>query len=123
MNNQPAVQHLAPGVVLLSGAGVEVARYACRVAAASRQRNGYPVLGALAELAAALAEPGQPDVDFTALADAGRNDIDVQEAAKLMHCSPRQARRLAPLLDGRKVAGRWMVSRSAVAEHIGGAAA
>ncbi|MPM56430.1 hypothetical protein SDC9_103233 [bioreactor metagenome] len=106
--------------VLLTGREIEAVGYAIKLAQRVRARNGLPVSRDLAALAAALAatgqsdSPGQPedDTDF----------IAVSAAADLLGASERTARRLAPRLGGRKIGGRWLVDRQAVAEHAAGQA-
>jgi len=117
------VQHLAPGIVLLTGDALTAVRYAVRVALAARHRNGYPVPRELAELAAAVAEPGTTDTEPTRAQHTSTELIDVQETARMLRCSQRQARRLAPQLDGQLHAGRWLIPRTAVTEHLKGKAA
>lgn len=106
---------LPAGAVLLTGTALDVARYACDVAQRARARNGLPPSRDLARLADALAAPGQTD---SADEPAGQGDyVTTDQAADLLHCSPRTARRLAPALGGRLVGGRWLLDRQAVAEH------
>ncbi|WP_277371063.1 helix-turn-helix domain-containing protein [Rhodococcus rhodochrous] len=119
----PPVQHLAPGVVLLTGEALTAMRYAVRVAIAARHRNGYTVPRELAELAAAVSETGTTDTEPTRAQHTSEELIDVQEVARMLGCSERQARRLAPQLDGRLHAGRWLIPRAAVTEHLKGRAA
>lgn len=117
---EQSVQRLAPGVVLLTGDAITALRYAIRVAIASRRRNGLPVPASLAELAAATSEPGQSDSEPAPTQHDSSDLIDIMEAATMLGCSNRQARRLAPQLGGRIVAGRWLLDRAAVTEHIQG---
>lgn len=106
--------------VLLTGRDLKAVLYAIKLAQRVRARNGLPVSRDLAALAAALAatgqsdSPGQPeeDTDF----------IAVSAAADLLGASERTVRRLAPRLGGRKIGGRWVVDRQAVAEHAAGQA-
>lgn len=109
--------------LLLTGEHITVMRYAVRVAVAARHRNGYPVHRALAELAAAVAEPGTPDTEPEPVQHTPQEWIDIQEAATMLGISDRQARRLAPQLDGRIHAGRWLIPRRAVEQHLEGHAA
>ncbi|AYA23967.1 MULTISPECIES: helix-turn-helix domain-containing protein [Rhodococcus] len=117
------VQHLAPGVVLLTGDALTTVRYAVRVAIAARHRNGYPVPRELTELAAAVTEPGTTDTEPTRAQHTSTELLDIQETARMLGCSQRQARRLAPQLDGHLHAGRWLIPRAAVDEHVKGRAA
>lgn len=112
------VYRLPPGAVLLTGTALDAARYAVDVTQRARARNGLPPSSALARLAAALAAPGQTD---TAEEAPGQGDyMTTDEAAHLLGCSTRQARRLAPALGGQLVGGRWLVDRLAVTEHTEG---
>jgi len=115
----PPVQRLADGVILLTGDAVAALAYAVHVAQRARHRNGLPPSRALAALAAATA-PGQPDTPTSPDLDTDRDEITTEEAARMLHCSNRQARRLAPQLGGRLIAGRWLLDRRAVTEHIEG---
>lgn len=111
-------------VLLLTGESIALVRYAVRVAVAARHRNGYPIDPRLAELAAAVAEPGTSDIPEPEPAQHDPQQwIDIQETAQMLGCSHRQARRLAPQLDGRIHAGRWLIPRAAVTQHLEGHAA
>lgn len=108
--------------VLLTGRALDVALYAVKVAQRSRARNGLPRLLVLEELEAAMSPRGQTDI---AEEPTGQS-VDVvvamttEDAASALHCSARQARRLAPALGGRRVGGRWVYDHQAVLEHIEG---
>lgn len=119
----PPVQRLAPDVLLLTGTAVEALRFAVVVAITARHRNGLRVPPHLAELAAELADSGQSD--GKALGDSNTETrhtrwITTEEAAQMIGCSNRQARRLAPQLDGKLAGGRWLLDRDAVLDHIEG---
>lgn len=116
-------QRLADDVLLLTGDSITAVRYAVRVAIAARHRNGLPVHPLLAELAASVTEPGRTDTEPAPTQQDHTEMIDTREAARMLGCSNRQARRLAPLLGGRIIAGRWLLDRDAVTEHIQGTAA
>ncbi|MFC9833186.1 hypothetical protein ACFVKB_05070 [Rhodococcus sp. NPDC127530] len=121
--NRPPVQRLAPDVLLLTGSAVEALRYAVVVAVTSRHRNGLRVPAHLAELAAELADSGQSDGKALGNSNTGTRTtewITTEEAARMLNCSNRQARRLAPQLDGRLSGGRWVLDRQAVQDHIDG---
>ena len=121
----PSVQRLGDAL-LIQGDAVEGLRFAVAVALAARKRNGLPVPVPLAELAAELAVGGQRDTTSKAHNDTeGRQAewIDTQEAARMLGCSKRQARRQAPLLGGHLAGGRWLLDRRAVIEHLKGKAA
>lgn len=110
------------GALLLTGEHIDIVRYAVRVAVAARHRNGLPVPNALTELAGAVADPGQTDtpVERTQHPETQPDWVDTREAAQMLGCSYRQARRLAPRLDGQLTAGRWLIPRHAIAEHLEG---
>ncbi|MCQ4120441.1 helix-turn-helix domain-containing protein [Rhodococcus tibetensis] len=121
--SRPLVQRLAPDVVLLTGPAVEAVRFAVAVALAARRRNGLPVPAHLAVIAAELAAGGQTDAK--ALVNSNTRSqttrwITTEEAAKMLGCSNRQARRKAPALGGQLHAGRWMLDHQAVTEHLEG---
>ncbi|MFD6676062.1 hypothetical protein ACFWDA_17045 [Rhodococcus zopfii] len=111
------------GALLLTGDSITAVRYAVRVALAARHRNGLPAHPLLVELAAAVADPGTTDTEPEPAQQDHTELIDTREAARMLGCSNRQARRLAPLLGGRIHAGRWLLDRDAVTEHIEGTAA
>ena len=46
--------------------------------------------------------------------------VPLAEAAARLNISDRQARRLAPQLGGRMIAGRWFVDELALRQHIEG---
>lgn len=83
----------------------------------ARRRNALPPLPRLDVLARALAVSGQSDSAEAPEPETEPDVIDVTEAARLLDCSPRTARRLAPRLGGRLVGGRWVVDRFATLEH------
>lgn len=115
------VYRLPPGAVLFTGADLDAVCYCIDVTQRARRRNGLPPSVALARLAALLSPAGQADMPDETPGEADYMSTD--EAAAALGCSPRQARRLAPLLGGRLVGGRWLVDRLAIAEHIEGAVA
>ncbi|MCF8781246.1 hypothetical protein [Rhodococcus ruber] len=116
----PPIQRLADDVLLLTGDAVAALRYTVRVALAARHRNGLPIPGILAELAAATSGAGQSDIETKPAQQDSNDMIDTMEAARMLGCSNRQVRRLAPQLGGRIIAGRWLLERTAVTEHIQG---
>lgn len=110
--------------VMLTGLAIEVALDAVQIAWRYRRGQGAP-LRALEQLSqvlsAAMSPAGQADGVLEPVGQAGvMVDITTEEAAGLLRCSARQARRLAPALDGRRVGGRWVFDRLAVMEHIEG---
>jgi len=113
-------QRLDTDALLLTGDSITAVRYAVRVAIAARHRNGLRVPASLAELAAAVTDPGRTDTEPEPAQHDHTEMIDTREAARMLGCSNRQARRLAPLLGGRIHAGRWLLDRDAVTEHLNG---
>lgn len=114
------VQHLAPGVVLLTGRSIDAVRFTVRVTIAARQRNGQRIPPEITELARELAVFGQQDTagEITNNSEMQADWISTQEAARMLGCSHRQARRLAPELDGTLHAGRWLIDRAAVTAYL-----
>ncbi|REE74380.1 hypothetical protein C8E05_3815 [Rhodococcus wratislaviensis] len=116
----PTVQRLAPDVVLLTGPAVGAVRFALAIALAARRRNGLPVPVPLAELAAELSVGGHTDAKAKGGSNTEPRHITTEEAAQMLGCSNRQARRLAPQLGGKLAGGRWLLDRAAVTEHLEG---
>ena len=119
------IARVPAGAVLLSGADLETALYAIREAQQRRRSNGLSPSVQLQLLRDAMAEAGRPDV---ADGKAGESEpvfdnLTIAEAATLIGCSPRHARRLAPGLGGRRVGGQWLLDRLSVLEHVNGASA
>jgi hypothetical protein len=113
-----SVYRLPAGALLLTGTALEACRYAVAVAQRARARNGLPPSTQLAQLGEALAAAGQTD---SPAEPAGQPDnVTTSEAAALLGCSERKARRLAPQLGGRLTGGRWLLDRVAVTEHLEG---
>lgn len=112
-----SVHRITDGV-LLTGSALDAARYCVEVAQRARARNGLPRSVALARLADALSPAGHADTPHEAPGE--HDDMTTDEAARLLGCTARQARRLAPVLGGRLVGGRWLLDRQAVAEHLEG---
>lgn len=116
----------AGGVVVLSGSALKLARDCALIAAKLRKRSGIPYRNyeALAcEFDAAMAAAGQSDVRSPAISKSvavEQPTVPIDEAAARLGISPRQARRRAPQLGGRKIAGRWFIDGAALNEHIEG---
>ena len=107
--------------VLLSGSAIDAVLYAVDVAQRARSRNGLPPSTMLAALREALSPTGQADILPEPAEECGSRDrVPSAEAAQLLRCSPRQARRLAPTLGGERVGGRWVIDRQAITEHMEG---
>ncbi|USI88763.1 helix-turn-helix domain-containing protein [Rhodococcus pyridinivorans] len=113
-----SVQRL-DGVVLLTGQSIEAARFAVRVTIAARQRNGQRVPPEITELARELSVFGHRDTHDAIGNNTGTQAdwISTQEVARMLGCSHRQARRLAPELGGTLHAGRWLIDRTAVTNY------
>ncbi|OBB16174.1 hypothetical protein [Mycolicibacterium elephantis] len=116
------------GVVVLSGPALRCALDAALVAVRQRKLSGLPFsttpYEALAcELRAAMAANGHADVRDCAISEPVPMDeptVPLAEAATHLDMSIRQARRLAPQLGGRKVAGSWFVDETALRQHLEG---
>lgn len=117
------------GVVILSGPALRCALDAALVAIRQRKLSGLPFsttpYEALAcELAAAMAANGHADVRDCTISEPVPVDeqptVPLAEAATHLDMSLRQARRLAPQLGGRKVAGSWFGDETALRQHIEG---
>ena len=107
-------QRITDGV-LLTGPSIQAVLYAVEVAQRARARNGLPPSRALVALAAAVSPPGQVDI---AVEPTGQSEeVTTAQAASMLDCSARTARRKAPQLGGRLVGGRWLFDRQAVADH------
>lgn len=119
-----AVVSVPAGTVMLTAEDVPALVYALETAQRSRARNGlgpHPRLSrALAALTAAtVAAPGHSDRPEPAPGD--DDVVTLRDAARLMRCSERTARRRAPLLGGHKIGGNWLLDRAAVEDHCEGA--
>jgi hypothetical protein len=115
------------GVVVLNGPALRSALQATLIATRNRKLSGLPTqtYDALAcELHAAMAAAGQSVIDQTELAQPDAMDehptVPLAEASARLNISDRQARRRAPQLGGKKIAGRWFVDEIALRQHIEG---
>lgn len=116
MTELPPIARIAPGVLIVSGPALDAIRYAATVATRSRARNGLPPSSALTAL---LAATGQSDETPTpAEHDMPHDVLTTAQAAQALGVSERTARRLAPALGGRLIAGRWALDARAVTEHL-----
>lgn len=111
---------LPAGAVLIDGEALGLMRYTVEVTQRARARNGLPPSRHLAQLAALLAVDGHADSSDDPASEA--DYVSTEEAADLLGCSTRTARRLAPQLGGQRIAGRWVLDRLAIAEHNQGRA-
>jgi len=116
-----SVQHW-PGAVLVTGPALRAAADAILIAARARRLSGLPSSTLHAELAAAFINAasanGHTDVRETATPPTLQPTVTVEEAATQMKLSRRQVRRLAPLLGGRIIAGRWLLDQTAIDQHL-----
>lgn len=123
--SEPGLMRSGP-VVVLSGPALKQARDAALIAVKHRKQNGIPYRNyeALAcEFDAAMAAAGHSDVRSPAISKSvavEQPTVPLDEAAARLGISHRQARRLAPQLGGRKIAGRWFVDQTALNEHTEG---
>lgn len=118
---------VAGSAVILTGDAAEVARQAVASARRSRRVNGLPDTPAYQLLAESLTQvvsaAGRTDVREPA---AGQHfpyeppTVPLELAAQRLGVGHRQARRLAPLLGGRKIGGRWFIDEHALTEHLDG---
>lgn len=113
-------------VVVLSGPALKAARDSALIAAKHRKRSGIPYQHYVAlacEFGEAMAAAGHSDVRSPAISKAvavEQPTMPLDETAARLGISRRQARRLAPQLGGRKIAGHWFVDEAALDEHIEG---
>ena len=119
------IARVPAGALVVAGEDLDLLRYAVERAQWARARNGLSPsqrLDSLAALIETVAANGHTDIATEPADEAGTSAwlMDMPEVARLLGCSIRHARRLAPKLGGRKIAGRWLADRLAVAEHIGG---
>ena len=118
--------------VILTGDTLGVARQALLVAQIVRRRNGSPESPAytalLSAIATALSAAGRTDTPQQPVLPCSATELDpdtisTEEAARMLGCSPRQARRLAPKLGGRRIGGHWRIDSHTLREHLRGKAA
>ncbi len=112
------------GTVILSGSELETTLYAVRAAQQFRRQIGLPPLAQLARLVGVMSGAGQADIvsGSDQHSESVKFDLSIAEAAVILGCSERHARRLAPGLGGRRISGHWIVDRLAVMQHAEGAA-
>jgi hypothetical protein len=121
--NRPGLLSTGPAVVL-TGPWLAVARQAVHAATLARRRNGHPEnpehQALLDAITLAMSRNGHPPQPVAAPL-IPPEQLTVQEAAAMLSKSRRQVQRLAPRLGGRRVAGRWVLDRRAVEDHLEGA--
>lgn len=108
--------------VLVDGDTLPTLRYAVAVAVREKRRAGMapgPLLDQLDQAAAHALTSARRHDDAPVPPQGPPSDqwIDTAEVARRLGCTPRTAQRLAPRLDGRKVAGVWLVDPQALTEH------
>lgn len=109
----------------LCGDDLRAALYCCAALLRARQHNGEPIPRWLwthfERLDAAVRTPPQSEPGHESSAPGEQSQskklIDAREAATILGCSPRQARRLAPDLDGQLIGDRWLFHRDVVTEY------
>ncbi|WP_408611291.1 helix-turn-helix domain-containing protein [Lolliginicoccus lacisalsi] len=100
---------------------------ACRHAIRNQTRNGitpWPELHDLHHAAiTALAATGHTDTPTPpAIAESSQDEnpyCTTREAARILGCSPRTIRRLAPKLSAQLHAGRWLIPHEVLHQHKG----
>lgn len=115
----------AGGIVVLTGPALRTTLQATLIAVKQRKLSGLSIQtfeAVACELAAAMAAAGHSDIDKTSISKAVpmQPTMPLAEAAERLGISTRQARRIAPKLGGRKIAGRWFVDEIALRQHIEG---
>ena len=115
------VVRLPADAVVLTGDALALVAYAVDTTQRARARNGLPPLAGLVSLRALVTPAGHGDNPSDP--EGEPELVTTREAAELLRCSERTARRLAPKLGGRNIGGRWLLDRHAVAEHLQGATA
>lgn len=118
---------IAGTAVVLTGEALNTTRQAVLIAVRSRRLNGLPpstgYAAILDAINCAMTAEGQTVSTASPSEDSVPHDaptVPLADAARRLGYSRRHARRLAPLLGGRKVAGRWLVDAQAVTEHTEG---
>lgn len=117
---------VAGTAVILTGGAARAALQAALIAIRARRANGLPDSEAYRELARALAQAesggGHSDArEHVAVEHFSVGPtVPLVEAATRLGLSDRQARRLAPRLGGRKIAGRWLIDEQALMDQIEG---
>jgi hypothetical protein len=106
----------------LSSLQLEAALYAVRDLISRRVLGGQPVREEIKNLYEQLiAASAHGTRSETAEGESIEEDdlIDTRQAAAIIGCSARWARRIHADLDGQKCGGRWVFRRQAVAEYAG----
>lgn len=121
---------VAGPVVVLHGEILGAALDAVLRAAHARTRNGHPpspqhvlLAQALTSAMAAAGHDGDTPkhpVPQHSPYEESLPTVPLAAAARRLGLSKRHTRRLAPALGGRLVAGRWLLSDTAITEHLEG---
>lgn len=127
MSDESGLTRVGP-VVVLSGSALRLVLECAAIAIRHRRMSGLPFsttpYEALAcEVREAMAADSRSDVRSSTVRDPVPVDeptVPIAEAAAELGISDRQARRLAPQLGGRMIAGRWLVDELALRQHIEG---
>ena len=116
------ITEIPEGAVLIAGDDRRLLAVCVARAQHHRSYAGKPPSARLDTILSALAGSGHADSSHDDVAETGTTTefLDVAAAARLLNCSTRTARRLAPKLGGRQVGGRWLIDRLAVEEHLAG---
>jgi hypothetical protein len=116
---------VAGSAVILHGPALRAALDCVLIAGRSRRLSGLPDSRAYLGLAEALlraSASGRSDVlkHVPAQYFPVAPTVPIEEAADMLRLSRRQTRRIAPRLGGRIIAGRWLLDRTAIDEHLTG---
>ena len=102
--------------------GIAVVRQRDAIMPSQRLLKTVAALHAAAEAArAAMSEVGHADVRIrrSSTPSSMRDEVGVEEAARMLGVGHRHTRRLAPLLDGHKSrSGQWLFPRSSVEAYV-----
>ncbi|UZF45371.1 hypothetical protein [Rhodococcus rhodochrous] len=111
----PSIQRLDDALVL-TGDAVGTVRWVLSVAISARRRGGLSVPREVGQLAGLLTGHGQKPTATEGFGQSRGDVIGVGELARLLGCSHRHARRIAPEL-GRLEAGRWVIDRNIAEQY------
>lgn len=112
------ISRLPPGAVIIAGEDLDLLVYMVVNTQRVRQRDRLPPLRRLNQLAALLTAPGQADTPDEPVTQT--DYVTTDQAADILGCSPRTARRLAPGLGGKLIGNRWVLDRQSINEHLDG---
>jgi hypothetical protein len=118
---------VAGTAVILTGDWLQTTLQAVLIAARTRRHNGLPTTSADTALAEALAQAvaanGHEDVREPPVLQhypQTQPTVTVEDGARQLGLSRRQARRLAPKLGGKLIGGQWRLDQHAIDEHLNG---